>query len=106
MVTIKDFQALDLRVGEVITVEQVEGSDKLLVLQVDVGGSQVQIVAGLKKYYTEDELRGKKIVVIVNLEPATIRGVESNGMLLAALDGPTVSLMTIDKDVSVGSKVM
>ncbi len=106
MVSINEFQALDLRVGEVISADAVEGSDKLFVLQVDVGGRQVQLVAGIKGHYTEDDIVGKKIVVVANLDPAKIRGIESQGMLLAALDGSTVSLLTVDKDVSVGSKVM
>ncbi len=106
MVSINDFKALDLRVGEVISADPVEGSDKLFALQVDVGGRQVQLVAGLKGHYNEDEIVGKKIIVVANLDPANIRGVESQGMLLAALDGSTVSLLTVDKDVSVGSKIM
>jgi methionyl-tRNA synthetase len=106
MVSINDFQALDIRVGEIVAAEGVEGSDKLFVLQIDVGGRQVQTVAGLKKHYSEDELRGKKVIVIANLDPAKIRGIDSQAMLLAALDGSTVSLLTVDKDVGVGSKVM
>jgi len=106
MVSIKDFQALNLRVGEIVSVENVEGADKLYVLQMDVGGKQVQTVAGLRQHYTADELRGKKVIVVANLDPAKIRGIESQAMLLAAIDGGTVSLLTIDKDVSVGSKVM
>ncbi len=106
MVSISEFQKLDLRVGEVISADPAEGSDKLYVLQVDVGGKQIQLVAGLKGHYSADEMVGRKIVVIANLDPAKIRGIESQGMLLAALDGATVSLLTVDKDVSVGSKVM
>jgi methionyl-tRNA synthetase len=106
MVSISEFQQLDLRVGEVISADPAEGSDKLFVLQVDIGGRQVQLVAGIKGQYSADELVGKKIVVIANLDPAKIRGIESQGMLLAAVDGQTVSLLTLDKDVPVGSKVM
>ncbi len=106
MVSIKEFQALDLRVGEIVSVENVEGADKLYVLQIDVGGRQVQTVAGLRQHYTADELKGKKVIVVANLDPAKIRGIDSAAMLLAAIDGGTVSLLTIDKDVSVGSKVM
>ena len=106
MVSISEFQALDLRVGEIIAADPVEGSDKLYVLQVDVGGRQIQLVAGVKANYSEEELTGKKIIVIANLDPARIRGIESQGMLLAAIDGSEVSLLTVDKDVSVGSKVM
>lgn len=106
MVSINEFKALDLRVGEIVSVEGVEGADKLFVLQIDVGGRQVQTVAGLKQHYSEDELRGKKVVVVANLDPAKIRGIDSQAMLLAALDGGTVSLLTVDMDVGVGSKVM
>ncbi len=106
MVSLNDFKGFDIRVGEVLSADPLEGSDKLFVLQVDVGGRQLQLVAGLRGIYSEDEIKGKKIVVIANLEPATIRGVESQGMLLAAIDGADASLLTIDKDVAVGSKVM
>ncbi|RLJ08819.1 MAG: methionine--tRNA ligase subunit beta [Candidatus Aenigmatarchaeota archaeon] len=105
MVTIKDFEKLEIKIGEILSVEEVPDSDKLYVLQVDVGGKQIQLVAGLKNYYQQSELVGKKIVVLSNLEPAVIRGVASEGMLLAAIDENTVSLLTPDKEVSVGSKV-
>jgi methionyl-tRNA synthetase len=106
MVSINEFNKLDLRVGEVLSADPVEGSDKLFVLQADIGGKQVQLVAGIKGHYTAEELVGKKIVVVANLDPAKIRGIESQGMLLAALDGANVSLLSIDRDVPVGSKVM
>lgn len=106
MVSIREFQALDLKVGEIVSVENVEGADKLYVLQIDVGGRQVQTVAGLRQHYSSDELRGKKVIVVANLDPAKIRGIDSQAMLLAAIDGGTVSLLSIDKDVGVGSKVM
>ena len=106
MVSIREFQALDLRIGEILSVENVEGADKLYVLQIDVGGRQVQTVAGLRQHYSADELTGKKVVVVANLDPAKIRGIDSEAMLLAAMDGKTVSLLTVDKDVKVGSKVM
>ena len=105
MVTIKDFEKLEIKIGEILSGEEVPDSDKLYVLQVDVGGKQIQLVAGLKNYYQQSELVGKKIVVLSNLEPAVIRGVASEGMLLAAIDENTVSLLTPDKEVSVGSKV-
>ena len=106
MVSIREFQALDLKVGEIVSVENVEGADKLYVLQIDIGGRQVQTVAGLRQHYSADELRGKKVIVVANLDPAKIRGIDSQAMLLAAIDGGTVSLLSIDKDVGVGSKVM
>lgn len=106
MVSINEFKALDLKVGEILSVDSVEGADKLYVLQIDIGGRQVQTVAGLKQHYPADELRGKKVIVVANLDPAKIRGIDSQAMLLAAMDGETVSLLTIDKDVGVGSKIM
>lgn len=105
MVSIKDFEKLELRIGEILSVEEIPNSDKLYVLQVDVGGEQKQLVAGIKKYYTPNELVGKKIVVLINLEPAIIRGITSDGMLLAAIDSNNLSLITVDKDISVGAKV-
>lgn len=105
MVSFSDFRKLDLRVGEVISVESVPGADKLYVLQVDVGGKQVQLVAGLRPFYKEDDIRGKKIVVVANLEPAKIRGMDSEGMLLAASESENVSLLTVDRDMPVGSRI-
>ena len=105
MVSFGDFQKIEFRVGEVISAENVEGSDKLIVLQVDTGGKQVQMVSSLKGHYTEKELTGRKIIVVTNLDPAKIRGIESEAMLMAAEDEGTVSLLTIDKDMPVGTKV-
>jgi methionyl-tRNA synthetase len=105
MVSFNDFKRLDLRVGEVISVESVPNADKLYVLQVDIGGKQVQLVAGLRPFYKEDEIRGKKIVVVANLEPAKIRGLDSEGMLLAASENENVSLLTVDRDIPVGSVI-
>ena len=106
MVSIEDFKKLDLRVGEIISVENAPKADRLYLLNVDIGGKQVQLLAGLKQEYKEDELRGKKIVVVANLDPATIRGMTSEGMLLAAENQGRVSLLTLDKDIPVGSKVL
>jgi methionyl-tRNA synthetase len=106
MVSIREFQALDLKVGEIVSVENLEGADNLYVLQIDIGGQQVQTVTGLRQHYSADELRGKKVIVVANLDSAKIRGIDSQAMLLAAIDGGTVSLLSIDKDVGVGSKVM
>lgn len=105
MITLKDFEKLELRIGEIISVEDIANADKLYRLDVDIGGKQIQLVAGIKPYYTKDELLGKKIVVLVNLQPIQIRGVFSEGMLLAAVNDNEVSLLTVDKDIEVGSKV-
>jgi methionyl-tRNA synthetase len=106
MVSIEQFEALDLRVGEILSAEGIEGASKLYKLRIEMGGRQLQVVAGLKQNYSPDELTGKKVIVIVNLEPAKIRGVESQAMLLAAVDEGIVSLLTPDRDISAGSKVM
>jgi methionyl-tRNA synthetase len=106
MIKMTDFQKLNLRIGQVIKIEDHPDADKLYVLQVDFGTEQRQLVAGLKTYYKKEEILNKKIVVIVNLEPAKLRGVESNGMLLAADDGKgNVSLLVPDKDVGLGARV-
>lgn len=105
LLDISDFAKIDLRVAEVISAERVEGADKLLKLQVNLGSEQRQIVAGIAKHYTPEELVGKRIIVVVNLKPAKLRGVESQGMLLAASDETTVSILTPLKDVAIGSKV-
>ncbi len=105
MVSFDDFKKLDMKIGEIITVEHVPNADKLYVLQVDMGGRQIQLVAGLRQLYKEGELKGKRIVVVTNLDPVTIRGVRSEGMLLAAVDGDDATLLTVDKPVRVGSSV-
>jgi methionyl-tRNA synthetase len=106
MVSIADFQKINLRIGQVIKIEDHPDADKLYVLQVDFGNEQRQLVAGLKQVYKKEEILNKKIVVIMNLEPATLRGVESKGMLLAADDGKgTVALLVPDRDVALGARV-
>ena len=105
IITVDEFFRSQLVVGEVISAEYAPNADKLLLLEVDIGTGKRQLVAGLAKWYKPEELRGKKIVIISNLKPAKIRGYESQGMLLAADDGKTVSVLTVDKDVPAGSKV-
>jgi methionyl-tRNA synthetase len=100
-----DFARLKIRIAEVKSAEKVEKADKLLKLQVSLGDEERQIIAGIAQYYQPDSLVGRKIVLLTNLEPATIRGVVSNGMLLAAdADGRPV-LLQPDSDVPAGSKV-
>ncbi len=106
MVSIQEFQKLDLRVGEIISAEHVPNANKLYVLNVDIGGKQIQLLAGVKESYDQKELVGKKIVVVANLDPANIRGMTSEGMLLAAESGGKISLVTMDKEIPVGSKVL
>ena len=99
----KEWQKMDLRVGEVKEVQDHPNADKLYVLKVDIGKKVVQLVAGIKPFYKKDELKGKKVIVFVNLEPAMLRGVESQGMILAA--GDSASLLTPLKKVENGSKI-
>ncbi|MHA1195999.1 MAG: methionine--tRNA ligase [Promethearchaeota archaeon] len=99
------FQKLDIRVALVESVEKVPKADKLYKLTIDIGTEKRTIVAGLAKFYKADELLGKKIIVLTNLEPRKLRGVLSKGMLLAADDGKNVSILTIDKDIPQGSKI-
>jgi len=103
-VSIKDFQKLDLRVGTIKSVEPVAGSRKLLKILLDIGEERT-IVAGLAGLYSETNLVGKQVVVVANLEPATLMGVESNGMVLAAEDKSGVHLLAPDAPTQPGSKV-
>ena len=103
-VSIKDFQKLDLRVGTIKAVEPVVGSKKLLKMRVDIGEERT-IVAGLAGLYSEADLVGKQVVVVANLEPAMLMGVESNGMVLAAEDNSGVHLLMPDAPTRPGSKV-
>lgn len=105
MLSFDDFKRLDLRVAEVIDVKEHPSADKLYVLQIRVGDEAKQIVAGIRASYDKEALKGKKIVVINNLEPATIRGAESNGMLLAADDSGTPVILIPERDVPSGSKI-
>jgi methionyl-tRNA synthetase len=102
-----DWQKLDLRTAEILEVEEIEGADKLYKLKVDLGTETRTLVAGLKKHYTRDELEGKKVVVFTNLEPRTIKGIESKGMILAAVNGDSseVKLLQPDGVVDPGNKV-
>ena len=105
MATLADFQQLDLRVATVKSAELHPNADRLLVLKIDVGGEDRQIVAGIRGAYEPASLVGKQIVVVANLEPANLRGVESQGMLLAARDGERVVVLTLEAPVASGSKV-
>jgi methionine--tRNA ligase beta chain len=105
MITIDQFRALDLRVATVTSAEPHPNADKLMILHVDLGTEQRQILAGIRSHYTPEELVGRQIVVVANLEPAKLRGMESQGMLLAASDEGRVVILTIDKPVQPGAKI-
>lgn len=103
-----DFAKLDLRVGEIVDAEEVEGADKLLKLRVDLGeDSKRTICAGIKEYYSADELIGKKIIVVANLEPRKMKGIESQGMLLAASteNHEKVVLVSPERDIENGVRI-
>lgn len=104
-VTFDEFKRMDFRVGEVLKAEKVEGTDKLLKLEVDIGTEKRTMVAGVADVYSAEELVGKKFIVIVNLKPAVIRGIESQGMLLAAEVEGKATIPFFDKDVLTGAKV-
>ena len=105
-ISIDTFAKVDLRVAEVLAAEKVEGADKLLKLQIRLGEKTRQIVAGIAQHYNPDDLVGKKVVVVANLKPAKIRGQESQGMLLAAVeDGGQLSLVVPEREVGLGTKV-
>lgn len=104
----EDFKKIELKVGKVLDVARVEGADKLYKLKVDVGEDEPrQIVSGIVPYYTEEELKGKLIVVCTNLKPAKFRGEESNGMLLAAgsADNSVCILLSPEKEIDPGSSI-
>jgi methionine--tRNA ligase beta chain len=104
MIKFNDFKKLDIRIGKILSAEKVENADKLLKLRVDVGEER-QLIAGIAETYSPEDLVGKEIPVLVNLEPAKIKGVESNGMILAIeVDGKAI-LINPDKEVKPGSKV-
>ena len=105
MIGIEDLAKLELRIGKIVHVENHPDASKLYVLQIDMGESQTQLVAGLKGYYSPEELEGKLIVVVVNLEPKTLRGVTSYGMLLAAQSEDKVVILTPEKDIPPGSLI-
>ena len=107
MINIEDFKKLDIVIAEIKEVEDHPNADKLYVIRLSVASEEKQVVAGIKGSYTKDELKGKKVVLINNLEPAVIRGQESRGMILAAKDieSQKISLLTVDKEVNTSSKV-
>lgn len=105
VVSIDEFAKIKLKTAKIISAEKVDGADKLLKLQIEIGTERRQIVAGIAKYYKPEELIGRIIVVVSNLKPAKIRGIESNGMLLAAKAGGELKLVTVDAQIASGGDV-
>lgn len=104
-ISIEDFSRVDLRVAEVVAAEKVAKSKRLLKLTVKVGSETRTLVAGIAEHYEPATLVGRKVVVVANLEPATLMGVESNGMVLAASEGNDLALIVLDRDLPPGTKV-
>ncbi len=105
MISYDDFSKMDLRVGTIIEINDHPKADKLYVLKVKLDDEVRQVVAGMKPYYTVDEMKGKQIILIANLEPATIRGVKSEGMVMAAEKGKEVVLAGVDKKIGNGARI-
>jgi methionyl-tRNA synthetase len=104
LIGIEDFMNVELRTAKIIACEGVPKAKKLLKLQVDLGYEQRQVVSGIAKYYTPDQLIGKKIILVANLKPATLCGVESNGMILASGE-ETVRVVFLDPETPLGERV-
>ena len=104
LISYEDFQKIDLRVAKVLAAENVKKSDRLLKLRVDIGEERT-LVAGIASSYKPEELVGKTIIIVANLQPTKLMGVESHGMLLAADGADGVILATFDKEAKIGSKV-
>lgn len=107
MISFDDFKKVDLRVAKIEEAERVEGSDKLIKLKLSVGAENRQIVAGIGKYYEPENLVGTSIIIVANLEPRSLMGLESQGMLLAASDEEKTKLVLLrpDSDIQSGSSV-
>jgi tRNA-binding protein len=105
MINFDDFKKLEIRIGKILSAEKVEGTDKLLKLEIDFGMEKRQIVAGIAETYQPEQLIGKEVPVLMNLEPRTIRGVESQGMILAASVDGKPRLLHPDEEVPPGCEI-
>ena len=105
MVTIEDFRKLELKIAQIKEVSEHPNADKLLVLTLDLGDRTKQVVAGIKGSYTREALLGKYVVVVDNLEPAVLRGVESQGMVLAGSDESGIVIVSPERPLKLGSIV-
>ncbi|OGJ12498.1 methionine--tRNA ligase subunit beta [Candidatus Pacearchaeota archaeon RBG_19FT_COMBO_34_9] len=107
IINFSDWEKLDLRVGKITEVEEIENADKLYKLTVDIGNEKRIVCAGIKEHYTKKELKGKKIILFANLAPRKMKGIESQGMILAAVnqDESKVILISPESDIEIGSKI-
>jgi len=105
-ISFEDWQKIDIRVGTIKEVQPHPDADKLVILKIDEGKEELrQLVAGLKEYYKDEELVGKQIVFLANLEPKELRGELSQGMILAAVEGDSLGVLTVDRPVPNNAKV-
>ena len=106
MINFDDFKKVEIKIGEIVEVEQIEGSEKLLKLKVSFGEEERQILSGIKNFYEDPQvLVGKKVPFVTNLEPRKMMGFESQGMILAVLDGDNFSLLEANPQISSGAQV-
>jgi methionyl-tRNA synthetase len=105
MINIEDFKKLELKVAEIKEVNDHPHADRLYIITVNLGSSTKQVVAGIRNSYQKEDLIGKQVVVVDNLEPAVLRGVESQGMILAASDETGITIISPEKKLKLGSVV-
>jgi methionyl-tRNA synthetase len=105
LIGIEDFMKVELRAGKIVSAERVEKSEKLLKIMVDIGTETRQVVAGIGKSYSPEDLLGKSVVVVANLKPAKLMGIESQGMLLAASSDDLLGVATFDRETKPGARV-
>lgn len=105
MITIDEFRKAELIIAQIKDVKEHPNADRLYLLQVDTGKEEKQLVAGIRKSYTKEQLVGRRVVIVNNLEPAVIRGETSNGMVLAVSDENGISLLGADRDLPLGTIV-
>jgi methionyl-tRNA synthetase len=106
-ISFEEWKKIELKVGKIVEVEDIPNADKLYKLKIDVGEKKLEVVAGIKKYYKKEELKDKLCIVFVNLKPAVIKGIKSEGMILAAVnkEKDEVCLIQPEKQIEIGSNV-
>jgi len=105
MISIEEFRKIEIKVATIKHAEPHPNADRLMVLKIDLGSEERQLVAGIKGHYAAEDLIGRQIVVVANLEPAKLRGIESQGMMLAATDDDKIVILNPERPVSPGAKV-
>jgi tRNA-binding protein len=105
MINFEEFKNIDLKIAKIISVSRIEESEKLLKIEVELGEEERIIVAGIANYYSSEELINKKVVIVANLEPRIIFGIESQGMILAVKDEDDLSVLVPDKEIKSGLKI-